>query len=388
MHQMFQTKYPNAKVSYETYRQCFCSDFNISFGYPRTDTCSKCDELTAKITGLQKQLKNNRESDDVANINKEITSLENEAKLHKIKADVFYKRKTRAKQLCKQSVEHEAISMDFGKNLQLPNITTNDIYYKRQLSMYAFNIHELSSAKSIFYLYPETEGKKGSDDVSSFLHNFVYEHLDEKIRHLHIFCDSCSGQNKNFTMIRFLHYLVYEAKKLDSIKVTFPLRGHSYMECDKNMGLVNTKSKAELPSDWIEVFENARKNPFPFKVVSIDNQFCRQWTKFLDTLYMKKCPFATRTIKELKISKEGNGNEQKLMLRSSYYAAWDKCSILPKKKTHSSTVCAENEFLMPEKSYDGPLPIKKAKYNDLKDLKIFCSSAAQEYFTNLPHLDE
>lgn len=40
--------------------------------------------------------------------------------------------------------------MDFGKNVSLPNITTNDIYYKRQLSMYSFNIHILSSQQSYF----------------------------------------------------------------------------------------------------------------------------------------------------------------------------------------------------------------------------------------------
>lgn len=83
-------------------------------------------------------------------------------------------------------------------------------------------------------------------------------------------------------MVRFLHNLIHQEKRLDSVKVTFPVRGHSYMECDKNMGLINTKSKAELPSDWIEVFKSARTKPIPFDVVEVGNQQFRKWTSFLE----------------------------------------------------------------------------------------------------------
>lgn len=40
MHKLFKEKYPDVKVSYESYRTVFNNHFNISFGYPRTDTCS------------------------------------------------------------------------------------------------------------------------------------------------------------------------------------------------------------------------------------------------------------------------------------------------------------------------------------------------------------
>lgn len=93
----------------------------------------------------------------------------------------------------------------YAKNLPLPNITTNDIvYYKRQFTFLSFNIHILSNNRSLFYTYPQTIAKKGADEVMSFIHINV---LDQKVRQLHIFCDSCAGQNKNFTLVRFLHYL-------------------------------------------------------------------------------------------------------------------------------------------------------------------------------------
>lgn len=64
----------------------------------------------------------------------------------------------------------------------MPNITTNDVYYKRQLSVYIFNIHVLSTGDSIFYIYPETIGHKGSDEVCSFLHHFFYNIFDPEVK--------------------------------------------------------------------------------------------------------------------------------------------------------------------------------------------------------------
>ena len=56
-----------------------------------------------------------------------------------------------------------------------------------------------------------------------------------------------------------MDFLVHEKKRFDYIKVTFPERGHSFMECDKDMGLINCQIPTSDPSDWIKTFKNARK---------------------------------------------------------------------------------------------------------------------------------
>lgn len=48
-------------------------------------------------------------------------------------------------------------------------------------------------------------------------------------------------------------------KKARHIKIIFPVQGHTYMVCDKNMELINMKSRAELRLDWVEVFKNQEK---------------------------------------------------------------------------------------------------------------------------------
>nr|CAI5819417.1 unnamed protein product [Callosobruchus analis] len=49
MYNLFCSKYPDITVSYYYYRQFFHENFNLHFGRPQVDTCTKCEELTLKI---------------------------------------------------------------------------------------------------------------------------------------------------------------------------------------------------------------------------------------------------------------------------------------------------------------------------------------------------
>lgn len=253
LHVMYSSMYPDNPVSYEKYRMIFNTKFNISFGYPRTDTCSYCDEFLARKSAIEKGISSG------SNI-EELRRIATKNKVHLMKANTFYNRKRQAKRKAMRHTEFAAVAMDYQKNLPLPNISTNDVYYKRQLSFYAFNIHVLSTREAIFYNYDQTIAKKGSDEVVSFLNHFIENYLPKEVKVLEVFCDSCAGQNKNYTVLRYLHYMTTIRKRLESFKITFPVRGHSYLECDKNMALINQKTRCEMPGDWNEVFRNARKN--------------------------------------------------------------------------------------------------------------------------------
>ena len=41
LHQLYMEKYSVHLVSYESYLRIFYSEFNVSYGYPRSDTCSE-----------------------------------------------------------------------------------------------------------------------------------------------------------------------------------------------------------------------------------------------------------------------------------------------------------------------------------------------------------
>lgn len=365
MFKMFKELHPSCKVSYETYRTTFVKNFNISFGYPRTDTCSTCDEYLSKkkvlkfeaekadtgpTAGCSKNEKPNKSRDILLNEIKELTTMH---EVHLAKAKSFYNIKRLSKLSSRKSELKESICIDFGKNFPLPKIPTNDVYYKRQLSVYLFNIHVLSNSTSVFYVYPETIGKKGSDDVSSLVNHFLYNHLDPKVRHLEIFCDSCGGQNKNYTFLRFLHNVIHQQKRLDSIKVTFPIRGHSYMENDKNMGNINQKARVETIEELCELISSSRQKPTPFVVEHIteENQHIfHQWTKHLNKFYRKSCSFPIQPIRQFEVLKE---HPRLIRYRDCYNGSWISAVVMPKKNNLLKQLDRNNQFIFPESSYTG-----------------------------------
>lgn len=77
--------------------------------------------------------------------------------------------------------------MDFQKNLSTHNITTSDMYYRRQLNFISFNVHVLSKNTSVFYKYDESVAKKGADDVCSMLEHSFDKLLSSTVRRLVVF---------------------------------------------------------------------------------------------------------------------------------------------------------------------------------------------------------
>ncbi|XP_072402450.1 uncharacterized protein [Diabrotica undecimpunctata] len=369
-------------VSYEYYRKIFNHNFNIKFGYPRSDTCSSCDKFNAEKLSLQRKLENTPMTDGKVELMQQLKNLEIQNELHLRKAEVFYARKRAARKRSMKVTDYESIAMDFQKNLPLPNITTNDVYYKRQLAFYSFNIHVLSTADSYFYCYSENIAAKGSDEVISMLHHFIFTQLDKKVKQLEIFCDSCGGQNKNFNIFRYIHYVVVTTRRLDKIKITFPIRGHSYLECDKNMGLINQNTKAETIADWINEITGARAKPTPFKVFDLEQSFFRQWNKYLAPYYVVKCPFAVQPVREIQAE---SVHPRYLTYRSSYNGALET-AIVRNAFINQTEMPGPDEFFLPDKKYTESIPISLEKWENLQQLKTFCETdGASEFYGNLPH---
>lgn len=81
------------------------------------------------------------------------------------------------------------------------------------------------------------------------------------MRDLEIFRDSCAGQNKNWTVIRFAHY----SQKFDSIKIIFPVREHSYHGCDRNITVIDEKSRLKSQMNGKRNFEMPDLSQHHFK---------------------------------------------------------------------------------------------------------------------------
>ena len=103
------------------FSKIFNFDFNLRFGYPRSDKCATCEMILLQKRRLR-QLRTPYQT--------EIDRLEEERQKHLSEAEKFYS----AMRAARQSDDNVfALCMDFCSNLPLPLTKVEEEYYKRQL---------------------------------------------------------------------------------------------------------------------------------------------------------------------------------------------------------------------------------------------------------------
>lgn len=199
MHSMFRSEYL-INIPYKIYWKIFKTNFNINFGFPRSDTCAQCDSFQQKLT-----------SQEITDAEKIQITMEKE--IHLRKAEAFFTMKKRY-QIQAKAGEIDCISFDFMQNLPLPHIPSNPVFYSRQLWYHIFGIHNLGTDEAFIYTYTKGQAKKGANDVCSMLLHF-FNNNNFTTRDLVMISDGCPGQNKNYVMLHFIFSLVHVLKIFD-----------------------------------------------------------------------------------------------------------------------------------------------------------------------------
>ncbi|KAG8313852.1 hypothetical protein J6590_060107 [Homalodisca vitripennis] len=101
------------------------------------------------------------------------------------------------------------------------------------------------------------------------------------------------------------------------------------METDKDMALVKTNFRAELPSDWAPHIRDCRQKPSPYVVEEVDNSLWRSWTGFLNLTYKKKLCVKTRPLKDLKFTCE---SERLTHFINNFSGPWENTVITARKR--------------------------------------------------------
>ncbi|ETK77647.1 hypothetical protein L915_16117 [Phytophthora nicotianae] len=98
------------------------------------------------------------------------------------------------------------IVTDFSQNLTIPAVTTtpSQWYFCSLLAVNLFDIFYENDGTQTNYVYDEFASGKGSDQINSMLQHFIRTVLiPAGKKHLVVYADNCSGQNKNNHVIRF-----------------------------------------------------------------------------------------------------------------------------------------------------------------------------------------
>ena len=116
------------------------------------------------------------------------------------------------KQEMKSKAQNEskfcAASFDLQQVLLLPISNRNEIFYKRRLSCYNFTIFNLENKAGHCYFWHEGQARRGTNEISSCVHQFLAEADEIGITEVAFFSDGCGGQNKNSVIPgMFLHFI-------------------------------------------------------------------------------------------------------------------------------------------------------------------------------------
>ena len=90
--------------------------------------------------------------------------------------------------------------------------------------------------------------------------------------------------------------MVRQKKRFANIKVSFSIKGHSYMGCDRDMIIINQKLYIDTSADWSRHFKDARKCPFPFHIISVENTMMLNVEKHIKALYFTSSPIQTQPL--------------------------------------------------------------------------------------------
>ena len=151
--------------------------------------------------------------------------------------------------------------------------------------------------------------------MCSFVKDYIDKNIGEDITTLYIFSDGCAGQNKNNTVVRFLLSLVDTGRFKQIIQI-FPFRGHSFLPCDRDFGLIKRKVKKSdrvySVDDYTTMMKEARRdNPFTIVNVSYEDvlNFKNWWPKYykISTSSADKRKWSISTYKMMIFSNKSPG---------------------------------------------------------------------------------
>ncbi|CAF4948439.1 unnamed protein product [Pieris macdunnoughi] len=334
-------KKPIGKTSYKE----LILNKNIGFHKPRKDQCwcNKYEQLTE-----EEQKAKQEEYEE--HVNRKYYAQE-EKTSDKIKA-------------IEDSRSH-VCTFDFEAVLYCPLVLGKPVFYKRKLGSMNFTIHNAATKQGYCYFWPEYEGNRGSNEVSTCLYNYI-SNLSN-VDHLILFSDCCPGQNRNSVLVAMFNYIITSPdNEIRVIDYKFLEPGHTYMECDNMHSTIERASeyaKIYIPDDWQNVIRLARKdNPYNVQVM--------EHTDFLDFKSLRST-IIPNTMKATDGTVLQWANVRWLRFNKNIphslffkYDYWEEFKEVKLKER--VTRSAHNSNLA--KLYPGQILLKQAKHKDLMEM--------------------
>lgn len=269
MYNDFKEKFPRLSCSYDLYRT-EVKKLNIAFTKLGNEDCEKCEEFSFHNVSHTKQ------------------SLDNECEICKLwKVHLQYVEYTRmayqkdverANKLEPNQTTFLAVSADLQKVIMLPRIDMfKRVLFQRRISVYNESFVPLGSQKKHFplaVLWHEGIAGRKQEEIMSAFHNFLKSNRD--VQQIIIWADNCTSQNKNWTFITSLIFLVNSPEfGTENVHLKYFEPGHSYMSADSFHHQVELSLKKQKKTydfkDFTEAVQSSNKSHATVKCMDIND---------------------------------------------------------------------------------------------------------------------
>lgn len=363
MYRLYKEKIENP-VSVSVYKKVFYRDFNLRFKIPKKDTCKKCDHYLVKMK-------------NAVGIDRQINE---EWHMHHLeRAELLRKQMYEDLALAKTDDEVETLTFDMQKTLNLPKLSSNIVYYLRQLNLYNFGIHVGSSGKGIFNLWLEYEASKGTQEVGSCLIKHIKK-ITSPIKKLFLWSDSCGGQNRSIKLVLLLMHTLQNHASLETIFLRFLESGHSFLPNDSEFGdvecLLKTYEKVCTDQKYIQIMED-----------------CRQQNKFCVNRMLPEEFLSVKNLTDNTTNRKKDSNKEKVSWMSTHEIILEKSEPLKiKMKKHMNAEiqtiniekkgCDKKKFKKKKLGQLWPKgrPLSKEKVKDLKSMMFLVDEEDMHFY--------
>lgn len=356
-------------VKEKYYYKVFSNKFNLHFKHPAKDTCQTCDSLQIQIQFSEHDV---------------IRAAEIKKKEHLQQAEQA--RTHMAHDRTKASNELFVFSFDLEEALAFPKLTTSVAYYKRNLYIYNLGCSNLEKNESCMFVWPETEGSRGSHEISScivkYIKTFARDH-----KKIITYSDSCTGQNRNIKTVLNLLKLVQSTEiQAESIEMKFLVSGHSYLPNDSDFAIIESHAKKIQnifsPTDWYNIIKTCKKKA-PFHVIQMTHQDFFS-SKPLETATTNRKVTVTRlSVNWLKMRWIKLERSKPYLIQFKYNLdedmAFNSINIKKRNVGRPSILANLDQPLL----YPTIRSITKEKRKDMMDLLKYIPPVNHDYFKNL-----
>lgn len=311
-------------------------------------------------------------------------------KCHIERKEAIYKAKIADKAAASEQADLVYATFDMEAVQCLPYCQDSSWYYKRKLSLYNFTIWD-TKGNGLCNTWEEVNGAKSSVEVTSCVLDYLSS-LQDSVKRVIFYCDTCGGQNRNFNIVCGLFYCMNSMQfnsNLETVELKYCESGHSYIEADSMHSAIENGRKTlkcYLPNDYQNIMKATRKNPKPYEVKPYSYQ------DFYDVRGLAKEFFVNRK-KDTKKTKKINWLNVKVFrfVRNSKYVLfkYDVKSEEFEQETilrNSVKISDFGSFNLSRSAYQNMLPISIAKKRDLLDMlkEGVIPSIYRDYYQSLP----